>query len=75
MEENYIFEDYFHAIWNQYISQDIVSQEYYDRNFDLIHEITFQFFNQYERSGNPAPQDASTLLITVFSVFQKLGLR
>lgn len=75
MEDNYIFEDYFYEIWENTISSDIVSNEYYTKNYDLIHEITYQFFDKYHRSDFPSPLEASALLTTVFSTIQRFGLR
>lgn len=46
------FEDFLDLIWNNHISEKIVSTEYYQQNFDYISSLTFDLFRQFQMTEN-----------------------
>jgi hypothetical protein len=43
------FEDFLEIAWD-YVSENVVSDEYWDENYDFIKELTFDMYNLYVKS-------------------------
>lgn len=46
------FEDFLDLIWNNFISDKIVSTEYYQDNFDFISAYTFDCYRLFQMDNN-----------------------
>lgn len=42
------YEEFLDMIWKNYISEKIVSTEYYQNNFDFISALTYDCFRQFQ---------------------------
>lgn len=41
------FEEFLDMIWNNYVSEKIVSTNYYQENFDFISALTYDFYRMF----------------------------
>jgi hypothetical protein len=65
---------YFIDIFNT-LSEDVISDEYYDKNEELLGSTVDMLFDINERTGNIPPVTARRVLEGVFSNILKYGLR
>lgn len=68
------YEDYFYECWNQ-IDETIVSDEYYDRNKELLDSITYDLFYIYSKSNAVPPVVARKVLASVCINLTNFGIR
>ena len=57
------------------ISESVISDEYYDKNAELLAVISEMFFDIEERTGRMPPEMARRVLEGIFSNILKYGLR
>lgn len=78
MEETQNFEDaefqYWAKLFNEF-PQSVISDEQYDRNKELLEQISDDFSDMNERDQNFPPTKARKVLEIVFSNIQKFGYR
>lgn len=68
------YEDYFFECWN-HIDESIVSDEYYDRNQELLSAITYDLFYLYDKSNAIPPAVARQILKNFCTNLTKFGIR
>jgi hypothetical protein len=67
-------EFYFFEVFDR-IPQSIISDEYYDKNSQLLVNISNSLFDINERTGNMPPELAVKVIEGVFSSILKTGIR
>lgn len=67
-------EEYFIAVMNS-VSELIISDEFYHRNRQLIHNITNDFRDRHIRQGDMPPRLAGRSVEIFFSGISKFGFR
>jgi len=68
------YNEYFYDCWNE-MPSSIITDEYYDKNQELLDSITYDFYTYNEASGSIPPRMACTLLQRVFSNMLLYGIR
>lgn len=66
--------EYWAKIFNEF-PESIVSNEFYDRNKDLLEQISDDFCDMDDRTEDFPPAKAKKVLEIVFSNIQKFGYR
>lgn len=65
---------YFIEVFDQ-MPYEVISDEYYDKNAELLSTISNIFYNINEKSNKLSPKLARKIIEEVFSSIQKIGLR
>jgi len=73
-QQEYAEEYYFHAIFNE-ISDDIVSDEYFDRNYQMLKNWSDELYNIHQVTNSMPPKLARRVIETSLSNIFKFGLR
>jgi hypothetical protein len=66
--------EYAYEVFNA-VSEDIISDEYFDRNKGLLFAISNELFELNVKSGKIPPERATRIIEGVFSSINKHGLR
>lgn len=74
IQQEYGEEHYFYEIFNE-ISDDLVSDEYFDRNFIMLRNWSDELYNIHQISGNMPPSLARRVIETSLSNIFKFGIR
>lgn len=61
------FDEFKNEMWSDYISENIVSNQYIDQNIDFINELTFEMYDFYYR-GDFSIKDLSKVLEKFFFI-------
>lgn len=56
------FEDFLDMIWSNYISDKIVSTEYYNDNFDFISALTYDCYRQFQMDSTMTVRHVAKLI-------------
>lgn len=67
-------EQYFYEVFNT-ISEDVISDEYFDRNKRLLIDISNMFYDMDSRNDNISPEFARRIIEGIFSSIKRNGLR
>lgn len=73
-ELSYQEEYYFHEIFNM-ISIDIVSDEYFDRNYEMLRGLSNELFYINQRSKNMPPKLARRVIESFLSNIFRFGIK
>lgn len=73
-QQGYGEDYYFHEIFNE-ISDDLVSDEYFDRNYQMLRNWSNELFNIHQVSDNMPPSLARRVIETSLSNIFKFGIR
>ena len=67
-------EQYFFEVFNT-ISEDVISDEYFDKNKRLLIDISNNLHDMHERTGTIPPQRARRIIEGIFSSIKINGIR
>jgi hypothetical protein len=72
--KNITDEEYFYEVFNT-MSEDIISDEYFDKNKALIIDISNSLHEIYSRTGKIPPNMAKRIIGGFFSAIKRNGIR
>lgn len=67
-------EQYFYEVFNT-ISEEVISDDYFDRNKRLLIDISNMFYDMNSRNDNVSPAFARRIIEGVFSSIKRNGVR
>lgn len=68
------FTNYNYQVWLE-MPKDIISEDYWARNQDLLEEITYDLFRLHENTNAYPPAMARVIIGTIFGKIRSFGLR
>ena len=71
--EKYNYEDFYEMVWDS-ISEKLVPNSFIEKNVDLVREVTFDFYNIYDKSENITIKVVVKMLESVFFNYITYGI-
>lgn len=68
------FEVYNIEVWRD-MPRDIISDEYYDRNRELLDRVTYDVYRLDQRLGSLPPNIARVVIGSIFGAVKDIGIR
>lgn len=69
------YEEFFDYTWNEYISERVVPNKFFNDNKDLIESITYDVYHVYKQQNNVSETIFSKIIEQIFRNVIKIGVR
>lgn len=74
VEDNKVsFEEFKSIIWSDYISENVVSTAYMNKNEDFVNELTFEFYDYYRKGSYTIKELGRMIEKFFFTLFRFKG--
>lgn len=74
MNNKLTYEEFYDYVWNEYISEKIVTDEFLFLNKELIREVTYDIYYIYKDMGNVSESVFAKIILQTFRNITIMGV-
>lgn len=74
MKDKLTYEDFYDFVWNEYISEKVVTDRFIEANKDLIVEVTYDIYHVYKQTGNISESVFAKIILQSFRNIIRMGV-